>query len=298
MDTFEGTCEETRGLGKSNGSQGEGVSEAAVLADVRLVAALPRLPIAKRWLALHEPTQTSRMMYRFKAGDAVARCATALDGLKSFNHGHVLGIEAMAADRGGDVWVDTLYPGNQDGLVTLAGLLEAKGGRMSPHETMRALEHLLDAAGAAHEAGLCHGWLSLDEVLVDPRGRLLIELYGVPRAVAAPESAAPVAELRRDELTSIAAIGYRLLTGQTADEPRVAVSRFVPRLDRGLEAFIERGLDASTGFESAGEAMLWLAGRDGAERRGAGLGGAAQVIGRLRRAVARGDRRGWGPESP
>lgn len=251
---------------------------------VKLVAPLSALPFAKRWLALHEPTQTSRMMYLFSRGEVAERCGGAVEALAGLSHSHVLGIDAVETDTKGDLWVLTPYPGNQHGLVTLGALLEAKGGRMNPYEAARAVEHLLDAARAAHAQRMCHGWMSIDEVLVDPRGRLLVELYGVPRKGGRRVFSE---DLMRDELASIAAIGYRLVTGRSADEPRIQAGRIVSKLDRSFEVFLERGLDASNGFESAEAAIACLKGEGEMPSDRGVRGAAAGVFGRLRKVVVR-----------
>ncbi|MFG0259162.1 MAG: hypothetical protein ACF8LK_02325, partial [Phycisphaerales bacterium JB041] len=93
--------------------------------------------------------------------------------------------------------------------------------------------------------------------LVDRHGSLLIELYGVARALAGLEGMN--GELVRDEVRSVVEIAYRLLTGIEADEPRIPVGRLVKRIPRGFEQWVETGLDPTGGYQTAQDAIDALA---------------------------------------
>lgn len=209
-------------------------------------------------MAFHESDHSIHVAHRFKvagAGPQVeAELACAVASLASVSHPHILPVEGTVAGIAGSVWVITPYSGNHDGLVTLASLAQAKGGRLTPPEADRAMIQLLEATGDAHEAGCHHGPVSADEVLIDRRGSLAVELYGFRRRLTGL-SARPAAEVARDELRSIVEIGYTLITGLSAEEPRIEASRLFPRLDRRWDQWFADGLDPLGGFNSADEAM-------------------------------------------
>src|SRR5690606_25611627 len=147
------------------------------------------------------------------------RAVLALQRTTAVAHLHILPIQSytLVEHAGeGEIWIVTPYTGSQSGLLTLEHLPSPTGGRLSPPATVRGIRHLLEACAAAHAAGVVHGPMSPDEVLVDRHGSLLIEFYGLRRAMQA-RSAAPDPELIRDEVRSVAAMAYRLLTGMPAD---------------------------------------------------------------------------------
>ncbi len=237
--------------------------------------------LGERWLALHERSQTSHTLHRFAPCHDKAeqrRLLEAFETLSAFRHGHVLPIGEFSFAGDGRGWLVTPYSGNQEGLVTLADVLEAKGGQLGPYEAERAVAHLLEAFGAAHAVGLHHGPLSIDEVLVDRHGRVMIELFGLARRLQGLDRGNT--ELIRDEIGSVAQLAYRLLTGLGADEPRIAAGRLNRRLTRAWDEWLEAGLDPSGGFESATAALgaLPSARTDGEPREVT----VRTVIGRLR----------------
>jgi len=191
------------------------------------------------------------------------RFVESIQNLSPVSHPHILPIEQFTLDKGGagrggdGAWIVTPYTGNLEGLVTLSALLEDKGGQMTPGESERALIQLLEASEYAHAAGFHHGPMSIEEVLVDRRGSLAIELYGLRRLLNGPGSV-PVMEVERDEVRSIVEIGYKLLTGLSAEEPRIRADRLIQRLDRRWDDWFDQGLDPMAGFLSAGEALAAL----------------------------------------
>lgn len=221
----------------------------------RIVRPLARGPLSWRWLAVHERDLTTHVIHELIARhDKVERrrFLSAFDALSELDHTHLLRVDYVSLLHGGRAVLVTPFTGNQEGLITLGGLLDSKGGRMAPSEVDRAMTQLLDAVRFAHARRRHHGPVSLDEVLVDRHGRLFIEFYGMARMLKGltPGNS----ELERDEVRSIVEMGYKLLTGLPADEPRIAASRLVKRLDDRWDEWFAEGLDPAGGFASAAEA--------------------------------------------
>lgn len=230
----------------------------------RLLRDLDSGPVADRLLALHERRHTSHVVYRFGVQHDAAerrRFLNAVEPLTHLDHPHLLPVEEYSFAGDGRAWLVTPYTGSQVGLMTLSRLLADKGGRMAPSETQRALTHTLDAVHAAHHAGLIHGPLSSDDILIDRRGSATVELYGLslrlrPDSVPTADHAA---DLRRQELRSVVAMGYRLLTGLSPASPHGSACRLIKRLDRRWDQFFAEGL-APDSFPSAAAAMAALPG--------------------------------------
>lgn len=186
------------------------------------------------------------------------RFVSAVAALAAVPDAHLLPIERFTIGPGGGLgYIVTPYPGNSDGLVTLATLREQNGGRMDPTEVERAIQQTLSAAARANESGLVHGLIDPADILVDRSGQVLIELYGLTTRLA--DTPAPAStELRREELRSIAKLAYVLLCGIEPSEPRIPASRLSKRVERAWDAWLDEGLDASGGFESAADSMSKL----------------------------------------
>lgn len=223
---------------------------------------LPACRLARRWLAVHERAQTTHTLYQFTRLKDKAdqhRFLSVFERVSRATNPHVLAIEHVSLGRNAVGWVVTPYTGNQDGLVTLDTLVAQKGGTMSVPEATRAVRHLLEALVAGSEAGLSHGPIRMDEVLVDRHGSLVVEMLGVARLLTGSSTAD--AELLRDEAASAAEMAYTLLTGLPAEEPRIEIARLVRRLDKSWCAWIESALDlAGGGFASPAAALAALPG--------------------------------------
>jgi hypothetical protein len=242
-------------------------------------------PQPDRFLALHEDNQTSHVAYRFgplggKAEEA--RLVAAVESASLLDHPHTLKIQQFTFDITGQAWVITPFSGDADGLRSLNRLLREKGGQMSPTEAEQAVRQLLEVIALAHGGGMlqpppsglvdgfglaggsaglaravpCHGPISMDEVLVDRRGSLLIELYGLARALHDGQRA--TMESLRDEIRSVVEIGYQLITGLRAEHPLIPAGRLVRRLDAKWDEWLNRGLDPSAGFDTADAALMAL----------------------------------------
>jgi serine/threonine protein kinase len=254
------------------------------IGSLTLVRPLVAGPLAERWLAVSEPARTAHVAHRFRMGERSEerRLVSAVESLSVLAHPHLLPVEQFTLGIAGAAWVVTPFTGSHDGLVTLARLLYDKGGRMEPAEVELALGQVLEAIEYAHAAGVHHGALSADEIMVDRRGSLSLEHYGLRRRLTAATSGTP-AEVAADEVRSVVELGYQLLTGLSAEEPRISASRLLPRLDRRWSEWLEEGLDPLLGFASAGEALSMLPGaRREIEGRPSPV---VSVIGRVRRAL-------------
>lgn len=257
------------GGGGARGGAGEPREQGGVGNGLRVQAWVGQQPA--RYLALHEDRHSSHVAYRFaavRAKSEARRFEQAVEGASAFAHPHALRIEQFGIDSGGHPWVVTPFTGDVDGLRTLGRLLREKSGQMSPLETERAVTHILSTVAAAHsgrdgESGeegaggaravCCHGAIAMDEVLIDRHGSVLIELYGLARALVNPGR--PSNESLRDEVRSVVEIGYQLITGLRAEEPLIPAARLVPRLDPRWDAWLRRGLDATRGFDTAQQAL-------------------------------------------
>lgn len=259
----------------------------ARLGPYRLVRPLDPGRLATRWLALHERSRTSHVVHGFGICHDKAerrRFLSAVESVARLSHMHLLPVEQFSFTASNRGCVITPYTGNQEGLVTLTQLLEAKGGRMLTSEADRALTQIIEAVRYAHERGQHHGPLHMDEVLVDRRGCVQIELYGMARHLGGLTRGN--LELVRDEVRSIVEIGYRLVTGLDADEPRIQASRLAKRLDRQWDQWFDAGLDSAGGFDSADAAYSAL---PSVQRESAGQPNAGRVrvvMGRVGRVIA------------
>lgn len=225
----------------------------------RLVRELSRSPLGRRWLALRESDQSSHAVYRFEAlPDRIwrRRHTRAMQSLAELHHPHLLAVEMCSFEVGGEPWVVTPYTGNHDNIVTLSDVVQAKGETMSAPEAERAVLQVLEGISYAHSVGACNGPVAIEHLLVDRRGRVLIELYGVGRALAGLDGSD--SELVRDEVRSVVEIAYRLVTGLGADEPRIPAGRLAKKLPRAFEEWLEEGLDPGGGFQSADDAISKL----------------------------------------
>lgn len=251
----------------------------------RLVQQLEPGRMAERWLAFNEETESTHLAHRFRTGldrFEQRRLVESIERLAPLSHPHILPVEKFTLGNGGAAWIVTPYTGNLEGLVTLANLVAEKGGQTSPIETERALIQLLEASDFAHNAGFHHGPLSAEEVMVDRRGSLSVELYGLRRLLegAVPS---PASEVSRDEVRSIVEIGYWLLTGLSAEEPRIRADRLMPRIDHRWDEWFDEGLDPMAGFLTAGDALAALPGlRREVEIK---TGPVRTVLGRFKRAL-------------
>lgn len=241
------------------------------------VRALEPGRLGERWLALHDRDLSSHIVHRIVLrhdNHSRRKFLLGVQPLAELSHPHLLSVEQYSMDVSGRGCIVTPYTGSSDGLLTLAGLLQLKGGRLSASEARRATAHLLEAAAHAHERGQAHGHLTMDQILVDRHGRIQIELYGMERALGARITSTD--DLIRGEVWSIIAIAYRMVTGQRADQPGtpMALGAGMPKvtdgtakckLDLAWESFFTKGLDEIEGYSTAADALAALPSDHGAE---------------------------------
>lgn len=230
-----------------------------LLGQYQVVRTLPAGRLSRRWLAVHQGRQSVHVVHEVPISGARAdrlRVLTLLGRVAELDHPHLVPVERFGLLDPGRVFVITPYTGDQEGLRDLPRLLADKGGRMSPAETARAVEHLFRAVEFAHARDLVHGPVQAREVLVDRGGSLRIELYAMAQCIVGDAQRRD--ELRREEVRSIVELAYTMLTGLAPDEPRITPSRIVRRLDRRWDLWLDRGLDPMRGFASATEAIEQL----------------------------------------
>lgn len=195
-----------------------------------------------------------------------AAILAAIERVRGLKHPHMLEIERAWMDEQGRVCVLTPFTGDQDGLVPLDVLLRRRSGFLTLDEAKRAMDHLLSAVCAGHEHGLSHGEVSMREVMVDRRGSLLIEHYGLAREIIGPttttlaasttpmSSADELARAKAAEVRSVLMIGYQLATGLRFEPPVIPVSRVELEADKTWDDLFETGL-GTVGFTSAPHAL-------------------------------------------
>ncbi len=248
------------------------LAEHTAVGPYLLTRPLDPCAFADRYLALHQDDHSSHVAYRIRLhGDRrrLRRFEAAIAACRVLDHEHLLRVEDAQPGQGADFWVIGPFTGDVDGLRTLGKLLREKGGQMNPFEAERALVQILEPMAYAHQPDavlngvrprVVHGPISMDEVLVDRHGRLLIEFYGFARAtsVGLTSSRADEAESIRDEVRSVVEMGYQLVTGLRAEEPMIPAGRLVKRIDPRLDAWLANGLNVSGGFATAAEALAAL----------------------------------------
>ncbi|MEM8758636.1 MAG: hypothetical protein AAGF47_12755 [Planctomycetota bacterium] len=239
-----------------------GLSDMAALSfgPYELVRPLRHASHAERYLAVQPERLTNHVAYRVTLDDtAEARqlFLDAIDSAAAVTSPHALPIEQFSMTSPIEAWVISPFVGDHDGLLLLSDLLGDKGGMLEPAEVRRAVGQLLEAADAGAQRGLPHGPLGIDDVQVDRRGSIRIELYGL-RAAADP-SGRDADDLHQDEVRDIIAIGYELLTGIRPQSASIDPKRLVPSAPDDLCALLRSALDSEPTFATAREALEALA---------------------------------------
>jgi serine/threonine protein kinase len=239
-----------------------------------------------RWLARHIEQQTDWTLHEF--GPVLEKSERVmvlswLECAESWDQAHLPAIRRIDNPYSSAIWAAEPFFGSEDGLLTLERLIGLKGGRMSPHEVERAMAHVFDAMRYAHARGVCHGPATADELLIDRHGSVTVDLFGLKRRMAGLVEMDE--EIVRDEVRSVAMIGYRALTGLPAEEPRIRASRLVKRLDRVWDEWFDSALDPALGFASADEAIAALPSQSGVVESVVRSGAARAMLDRLKTAV-------------
>jgi serine/threonine protein kinase len=233
--------------------------ERQAVGPYQLARLLDPSAFGERWLAQHDQHHTDWIVHGFWPQMDKSRRVLLLSWMESasrFSHAHLPSIQRVMDAEPGRIWAAEPYLGSDDGLLTVDRLVGLKGGRMSPAETERVLLHTLDAMRFAHELGVCHGALTAGDLLVDRHGSITLDLYGLRRRLAGLLDLDP--EVVLDEVRSVAMIGYWVLTGLEAEEPRIRASRLIRRLDRAWDEWFEVALDPASGFSTASDALAAL----------------------------------------
>jgi serine/threonine protein kinase len=224
----------------------------------RFVRELGPHAAGERWLALDPRTGSSCTVYRltaFRGRLAGRRALEAIAKMTSVRHAHLLPVHQVGIDALHTPCVVTDYTGHHDGLVTLAQLLQAKGGRLPIPEAARAVGQITEACAAAHDAGLVHGPFTADDVLVDRFGQLWVELYGLMHLLRGPEGQNGTSA-ETEEARSLVALGRLLFLGRSDEFNRVEASRLgVPRR---WASWLSRGTGCIPAFISVDQALAAL----------------------------------------
>lgn len=232
------------------------LSDRPSLGPYVLTRELPARSDCERWLALHEVDQTSHLLYRFPVRREKLERRRFLDGVLACQraaHAHALRIDQFSFSPDGRPWIVSAYPGDGGGIVNLAQLIRIKGGQLDPGEARRAVLHLLETSVALAHGGLVHGTIDAQHVLVDRHGSLLIELFGLARATSGTPDAAH--HVIAEQVRSIVAIGYLLVTGLVAEEPMIPPSRLVKGLSPAMDRWLLDGLDPARGYDTPAQAI-------------------------------------------
>lgn len=219
----------------------------------------------ERFIALHERADTDHLVYRHPAVHDASerrRLLETIEPMSRVRHPHLLEVSAYSFDEQDRLCLITPYTGNQEGLVSLADLVERRNGRLETPEVARCVEHLLDAVATARAAGLTGGPIEPERIQVDRRGSVHIELYGLVGADRINRGFCTGA----DEVRAIASMAVWLLTGLRQDVAPVGIARIAGRSARAWEPWLEAALDPVDGFESPAEALAALPHRASSER--------------------------------
>ena len=206
---------------------------------------------ADRWLARDLDTGAPFVAYRVdrRAGAPTATTfRLAVEMLTSLRHRHLLPVLWLDQEAPGGRWLVCPFPGASPGpapgVLTLDEVRKRRdGGALSTHETVFVAEQTLRAAAYAHARGVAHGAIGADELLLDRRGAVRVELYGLRRRLQGKPASG--ADDHAEEVRSIVRVAWLLATGREAGE---ADADNAPRRVRGVRADLFRWLaDGLTG---------------------------------------------------
>lgn len=230
---------------------------------------LPPSGVGGRLLAVHERDRTSHVVHVLSIGASRAQQRRALARLESWALGtkgipSTLGVQCWSLWTPGKLALVTPYTGSSQGLVTLETLLAGRGGRLPLTEGVRAITPLLSTLREAHARRICHGPLSMGEILVDQHGQVCVEHFGLAAALSG-RGTDPSDELTRfvgQEVASLASIAVCLVTGRTPAETWANARANSPAAAEAAVAgwvrgFVLGGAAAATA-SAAGEALVAL----------------------------------------
>jgi hypothetical protein len=216
----------------------------------------------ERWIALHERDDTDHVVYRHaRSLDAFERrrMLQIVSKVSRPKHPHLLPINAYSFDETDRLCLVSPYTGNQEGLVPIKHLLARRSGRLEVPEVARCVEHLLEGIACARSHGVWVDEIDPDRVLIDRRGSVIYELYGIVN----PRLCDPIAGPVSDEIRAIAQIAAWLLTGVEPSIAPVSVTKVAGRQAKAWDAWISAAIDPLGGFERIDDAIASMPSRDG-----------------------------------
>lgn len=235
------------------------------LGGLTLERRLGRHALADRWLARDRARGEPFVAYRvdlLAGARGEKRFRLAVEMLTSLRHPHVCPVLWFETEAAGGRWVVSPYVGGPGGITTVAEVArERDGGILSPTEVCSAVEQVLGLMAYAHARGFCHGRIGAEDLIVDRRGAVVAELYGLSRRLRGLPAAdgATCAE----EVRSLAELARTLLLGAGPSAPWAPIgAEREPHAgpDEGaLIAWLRRALGRDVpGFRSADDALRRL----------------------------------------
>lgn len=228
--------------------------------DVTVLRPLGPGRVSERWLARRNQDLRAFVAHLCPPGMDSDRWVDAASAVMGDRIEHALAPVAVGAAASGRPWALTEYTGDHEGLVSLETLVRQTGGRMTSNEARHAVEQLLGLLERTHAAGRRHGLLHLDELLVDRRGSVAVELFGMGYRLSSP--AVQTLWSAHDEIRSVATVAAQLLTGATDDMIEHIGETGTEQVDASIGGGWIRWLDAalaSDGFATASDARDALA---------------------------------------
>lgn len=202
---------------------------------ITIVKELPSHRVARRFLARRTDDHAPVMLYRMGAWAGLAERASFVDRTFELRHlraENICSIKDAAVAVDGGCWLVGSYAGHAAGVTTLRDAVNAReGGRLSRHEALTVIDQVLSAAAAAHRVGIVHGVVTLDDLLLTPRGRVVVELYGLEASLRRTGSDRRSLRVSvAQEVRSIAMLAFQLLTGNAWPEEESVSSRAARRV--------------------------------------------------------------------
>jgi len=215
---------------------------------------------SERWLARRQSDLRAVVAHLCPADSDPDRWLDAAHVIGADDLPHALSPIECGRALSGRPWAVTRYTGDHEGLVSLESLIRRTGGRASSQQTRYAVFQLLRLLSASQQCGRRHGFFHLDEVLVDRRGSLNVELCGLRYRLSSP--AVQTLWSAREEIRSVAMLAAQLLTGATEEMIDLIGEGGPERFDADIGAcwmkWLERAI-TGVGFERPEDAASELA---------------------------------------
>jgi len=158
---------------------------------------IPSITIAQRWVVTAQDG-TARTAYRLHERPA-PRAMAQLRDLIGREAPHMIPIDEIIIDETRHVWLITPYLGDWSGMLSLEEALVAKGGQLPVLEATRAITHIRAALDSSQTLGVALPNLTIDQLILCPRGTLAVELPGVAEILESPgEASTPMRWVQAD----------------------------------------------------------------------------------------------------